>query len=363
MRHGAAARRQRMRQGAGRGERDDMIKLQITENDDRQRLDRFLRKYFKNAPLSRIYKMIRKDVKLNGKRAGEDTMLCAGDELTVYISEEEAESLCRSRRPAGVKKQFRIAYEDENIIVVEKPFGLLVHGDEREKKNTLANQVVDYLIEKGDYVPRRERTFVPSPVNRLDRNTTGLVLFGKNSRTLQSLNRMMREKGYVEKYYLTIVSGRLQKPLTLSDYLTKDHDKNIVKVWRDKDPSGNEGKAIETIARPVAWAKGFTLVEVELVTGRTHQIRAHMQKAGYPVIGDEKYGDPAVNARIRREYGLSTQFLHAYRLAFSSALPPLEYLAGKTVTAPLTDFMETIRAGIFQGDFDEMMNRTGIDRR
>lgn len=323
-----------------------MIKLEITENDDQQRMDRFLKKYFRNAPLSRIYKMIRKDVKLNGKRAKEDTMLSAGDEIIVYIAEEELQTLCRSRKPAGVKKQFRVAYEDDNIIVVEKPFGLLVHGDEKEKKNTLANQVVDYLIEKGDYVPRKEKTFVPSPVNRLDRNTTGLVLFGKNSRALQSLNHMLREKGFVEKYYLTIVSGKLKKELILSDYLTKDHEKNMVTILPVSEGE-KRGKSIETLARPVAWAKGFTLLEVELVTGRTHQIRAHLQKAGYPVIGDEKYGDRAVNLKIKKEFGLSTQFLHAYRLVFSDALPPLEYLGGKTITAPLTDYMETIRASIF----------------
>lgn len=323
-----------------------MITLEITENDDQQRLDRFLKKYFKNAPLSRIYKMIRKDIKLNGKRAKEDTMLTEGDVLTVYISEEERDSLCRSRKPAGVKKQFRIAYEDDNLIIVEKPFGLLVHGDGKEKKNTLANQVVDYLIEKGDYVPRKEKTFVPSPVNRLDRNTTGLVLFGKNSRALQSLNRMLREKGYVEKYYLTIVSGNLRRELVLSDYLTKDHETNTVTI-SSSPRAGAEEKSIETIARPVAWAKGYTLVEVELVTGRTHQIRAHMQKAGYPVIGDEKYGSRDVNAKIKKAFGLSTQFLHAYRLVFSDALPPLEYLAGKEFTAPLTENLEAIRAAIF----------------
>lgn len=327
-----------------------MITLDITENEDQQRLDRFLKKYFKNAPLSRIYKMIRKDIKVNGKRAKEDLMLSAGDQVMVYISEEEREGLCRSRKPAGVKKQFRIAYEDENIIAVEKPFGLLVHGDGKEKKNTLANQVVDYLIEKGDYVPRREKTFVPSPVNRLDRNTTGLVLFGKNGRSLQSLAGMLRDKGFVDKYYITIVWGKLEGELRLSDYLQKDREKNIVKIVPDMGREAGEGRDsrhIETIARPLAWAKGFTLVEVELVTGRTHQIRAHMQKAGYPVIGDEKYGNRSINEKIKKEFGLSTQFLHAYRLVFRNSAPPLEYMAGKTITAPLTDYMETIRASIF----------------
>ena len=183
-----------------------MIKLIIGENEKDQRLDRFLKKYLKNASLSYIYRLIRKDVKINGKRGSIETMLSNRDEITLYISEEEMEKLTENKRVVKSKRQFEIAYEDENILVAKKPFGLLTHGDFSEKKNHLANQVISYLTQKGDYVPRLERTFVPSPVNRLDRNTTGLVLFGKNNKALQTLNKMIRERGYVNKYYLTIVS-------------------------------------------------------------------------------------------------------------------------------------------------------------
>ena len=162
-----------------------MIKLIITENQGGQRLDRFLKKYFDKAPLSYIYKMIRKDVKVNGKRASAEAMLSAGDELTLYISQEDAQALQKPPRQVRAKKQFVIAYEDENILAAEKPFGLLTHGDRTEKKNHLANQVLDYLVEKGEYNPRMDRTFSPAPVNRLDRNTTGLVLFGKNAEALK----------------------------------------------------------------------------------------------------------------------------------------------------------------------------------
>lgn len=324
-----------------------MITLEITENDDHQRLDRFLRKYFKNAPLSRIYKMIRKDVKLNGKRAGEDTMLASGDLLLVYISDEEHELLHRKKKTAGARRQFQIAYEDQNILAVEKPSGLLVHGDEQEKKNTLSNQVIDYLIQTGDYVPRIEKTFTPAPANRLDRNTSGLVLFGKNSQALRTLALMLREKGFVRKYYLTIVAGNLRRELTLSDYLVKDREKNKVRILSETTAAA---AAIRTIVRPLAHRNGFTLAEVELVTGRTHQIRAHLQKAGFPVIGDEKYGDPAVNRKMKQEFGLSSQFLHAYRLVFEDAPPPLDYLAGTVVTAPLPAYLEQIQMALLSGE-------------
>lgn len=323
-----------------------MIQLTITENDQQQRLDRFLKKYFRNAPLSRIYKMIRKDVKVNGKRAKEDTQLNLEDVVTVFISQEEADEL--SARPAAVKakRQFKIVYEDENILLVEKPYGLLIHGDRTEKKNTLANQVVDYLIETGAYVPRREKTFVPSPVNRLDRNTTGIVIFGKNSLALQALNRMLREKEYIEKYYLTAVRGSLKEELHLEDYLRKDERNNQVEVSSQKQ---EDSRAIETKARPVCEGCGYTLVEVHLITGRTHQIRAHLASAGYPVIGDEKYGDRAVNRKIQDRYGLSSQFLHAYRLRFADAIAPLEYLKGREFTAPLPPLLETVKEGLFDG--------------
>ena len=321
-----------------------MIKIIIGLNEDNQRLDRFLKKYLKNAPLSYIYKIIRKDVKVNGKRGAIDLVLLNGDEVALYISDDDLENLLEPKKHQKAKKQFTVAYEDENIIIVEKPFGLLTHGDQNEKKNTLANQVVGYLIEKGDYVPRVEKTFVPSPVNRLDRNTTGLVLFGKNNRALQSLNHMLREKGFVKKFYITVVCGEMEKPLILRDKMEKDHESNTVKVM-GIDVEG--GKIMETIARPITVKNGFTLVEVELVTGRTHQIRAHLGNAGFPVIGDAKYGKREINRKIEQKYGLTTQFLHAYKLCFEKGEEPLEYLAGLIITGSLPETLENIKVDMF----------------
>ena len=327
-----------------------MIKLIINENQGGQRLDRFLKKYFDKAPLSHIYKMIRKDVKVNGKRMAAESMLSAGDELTLYISEENASALQKPPRQVKAKKQFVIAYEDENILAAEKPFGLLTHGDRTEKKNHLANQVMDYLIEKGEYNPRIDRTFSPAPANRLDRNTTGLVLFGKNAEALKELNRLIRERNCINKYYLTMVCGRLEKPLELCDRMTKDESLNMTSVIPLET---EEGKVMETYAFPLEYGRldgrWFTLTEVKIVTGRTHQIRAHLANAGFPLLGDVKYGSPAVNRWASSKFGLNTQLLHAQRLEFADCgdSPMLKYLNGKTIEAELPENFARIKKIIF----------------
>ncbi|MDO4546245.1 MAG: RluA family pseudouridine synthase [Bacillota bacterium] len=306
-----------------------MVKLIITENEADQRLDRFLRKYLKRTTLGSIYKMIRKDVKVNGKRAGEETMLCAGDELTLYISEDQLKKMTGTVKNRTARRQFRIAYEDENLLIVEKPEGLLIHGDSREKKNTLMNQVCGYLQEKGEYDPAGEKTFTPSPVNRLDRNTTGLVIFGKSAEALRAFTKFIRERELIDKYYLTIVAGRFMDAMTLQGNLNKDESTNISSVV-----SPEEGREAVTEVRPVITGQRFSLVEVRLITGRTHQIRVHLSHAGFPLVGDGKYGNGKVNRMAKQEFGVTTQLLHAYKLVFGELPGTFAYLSGKVIECP-----------------------------
>lgn len=320
-----------------------MIKLEITENEQNQRCDRFLKKYLANAPLSVIYKVIRKDIKVNKKRPKESTILNLGDEILLYIKDEDLEKWTAKKEKPRSEKQFDIVYEDEKLLIVNKPSGLLTHGNEEEKKNHLTNQVITYLIDTGSYVPRVEKIFTPASVNRLDRNTSGLVIFGKTSLALQELNQLMKDKNKIKKYYLTIVSNNLTEELHLKGKLSKMENKNMVKVNEN-----SKGKFIETIARPMMSKNNFTLIEVELLTGRTHQIRAHLADVGYPLIGDTKYGNRKINDIVKKKFSLNSQFLHAYKLEFQGIDGNLEYMNGKKIEIKLPKKLNSIRDEIFR---------------
>ena len=371
-----------------------MRQITITANDSGRRLDRFLRKYLPRAALGEVYKAIRKDVKVDGKRRDESYILNEGEILTLYLTDEElrrfgaadaalAGSGPRTRSGPGnlesrkrAKRTFSIVYEDDNVLIAGKPFGLLTHGDSYEKKDHLANQVKDYLIETGAFDPRNEKVFVPAPVNRLDRNTTGIVLFGKTAAAMRELSRMIREDD-IRKFYLTIACGEITEDLRLGGSLVKDEASNKVRIIDDsaanvRVPDG--AKTIKTIVRPleVLTFDGLkaTLCEVELVTGRSHQIRAHLADAGHPLIGDSKYagsaaghtesrstvrnkrpaeGPAAINRYIRDRFGLTTQLLHAGRIEFhesSADYEALGYLAGKAFDAPVPKRFREILDGL-----------------
>ena len=316
-----------------------MVRISIGENDAGQRIDRYLKKTLKNAPLSRIYSLLRKDIKKNGRRAKESEFLAEGDELSICVSDEEWLRL--TGKPSDerkAKKQFSVVYEDENVLIVNKPFGLLTHGSMQEKENTLANQVLSYLAQKGEYDARRAGSFTPSPANRLDRNTGGLVVFGKNAAALRELNRMIRERE-LHKFYLSIVFGRPEKEMLLEGFLSRDEEANrsLVRKAGEEDSAAEEGKIVRTRLRPIKSAKcgpyTVSVVEAELITGRTHQIRAQLSEEGFPLLGDVKYAGKKESDFAKKRLGLSAQLLTAYKLVFGKCQEPLSYLEGRSFEA------------------------------
>lgn len=320
-----------------------MKEIRITKNEENQRLDKFLLKYMNKASKGFLYKMLRKKrIKLNGGRAEGNELLQAGDTLQLYLAEETIQSFMEEKTVAAAKRHFGIVYEDDDILVVSKPAGLLTHPEKSSDKDTLIDQILYYLYQKGQYVPEADSSFTPALCNRLDRNTSGLVIAGKTLKGVQAVNEIIRSHK-LNKYYLTLVAGKVREAGEITAYLTKDEEKNQVRI------SKREGSGAKTMTkyRPIAHAKGYTLLEIHLITGKTHQIRAHMQSIGHPVVGDRKYGSEHSNEKFRKEYGLSNQFLHALRVEWKEKEGPLGYLCGKEMTAPLPKVLQDICDGLF----------------
>lgn len=318
-----------------------MEEIKIGKNDSGQRVDKFLKKFLPKASPGLIYKLIRKKrIKVNNKRVRPSDILKEGDVMQLYLALEglRSENL--------VKKaliDFEVIYEDENIVIVNKPAGLLSHSAGGDEKN-LVDQIVYYLYKKGEYKPGTEKSFVPALCNRLDRNTGGLVLAAKNFAALKDMNRMIKEKG-VDKYYRAIVEGTLKGERQIKGFLTKDERSNKVTVTSFPVKGGRE---IYTLYRPIRHSScGYTAVEVQLVTGRPHQIRAHLAYIGHPIVGDYKYGSKDTNYLFRDKYGVRSQLLYAYRLVFRETTPLFEYLKGRVVTAPLPEHFRKIEKDLF----------------
>ncbi|MDD2432061.1 MAG: RluA family pseudouridine synthase [Firmicutes bacterium] len=300
----------------------------ITPNEAGQRLDRYLRKKYFGQTLGEIYKLIRKgQVKVNGKKAKPEYRLEDGDLVTMPdLKQEKKEAF------VNIPADFEIVFEDDNLIVVNKPAGLLVHPDKTEMKKTLINQVLAYLYRKGEYDPQSQSTFAPALCHRLDRNTSGLVIIAKNYPALQTMTELIRKKR-VKKFYLCLVEGRLSKPGSIELKLEKNEKKNQVKVSK-------RGLTAITRYLPIENISDYSLLEVEIVTGRTHQIRVHFSSIGHPLVGDLKYGKRVNNERFRKEFGLKRQFLHAYKLVIESENTSLDYLDGRHFRSDLPKDLE-----------------------
>lgn len=303
-----------------------MKSFTIEKNDADQRLDKFIVKAVPLLPQSLLYKYIRtKRIKVNSKRAEISTRLKCGDKVDMYINDEFFAPKEEKYDFLSASSKLDIVYEDENIMLLDKKVGLLSHPDETEYNDTLITRIKRYLYEKGEYDPKDENSFTPALVNRIDRNTGGIVIAAKNAESLRILNQKLKDRE-LEKYYLCIVHGYLDKKSgTLFGWLIKDEKKNKVKVFT-KEMS--DSKQIKTKYNVLSEKDGLSLVEVELLTGRTHQIRAHFSSIGHPLLGDGKYGTNALNKTL----GYKKQFLYSYRLrfAFTTEAGALDYLNGKS---------------------------------
>ncbi len=310
-----------------------MVELKVTSKDANQRADKYIKKCLTNAPLSFIYKLFRKkDIKANSHWIKQDYLIQEGDIIRIYIDEEQLKEFSEVKTAIKKDLKYPIIYEDENILIINKPRGILVHGDRNEKSKTLANDVLNYLYFKGEYDPNNDKGFIPSPAHRLDRNTSGLVIFGKNVSALQELQEQFKNKDEIEKSYIALVVGNLTKRIEIDSPLLKDSSTGLVKI-----ASLSEGaKSAFTIVSPLKQFNNFSLVEVQILTGRTHQIRVHLSSVNYPVVGDSKYGNFSVNKMVEEKYHFSKQFLHAYKISFKNIAGVLHYLSNKSFTAPLS---------------------------
>ena len=324
-----------------------MQSIIVGKNQAGQRLDKFLHKLLPKAGNGFLYKMLRKkNITLNNKKAEGNEILSLGDELklfmkdeTILLFKEEQGSYAENtlmqgqmKTPPKPRMKMDILYEDENIVILNKPAGVLTQKAQASDYS-LNEGLIDYLIQKNEFSIEDLESFRPSVLNRLDRNTSGIVLCGKSLIGSQTLSDAIRNRT-IQKYYHTICTGRLTKRDDLQGYISKDDKKNKVTIYKQEMENTS---FIHTRFTPIQNAMEYTLLEVELITGKTHQIRAHLASIGHPIIGDYKYGNMQINKNLKEEFGLTNQLLHAYRISFPNAEGILAPLNGKEITAPYTE--------------------------
>jgi 23S rRNA pseudouridine955/2504/2580 synthase len=324
-----------------------MKEFTIGKNDAGQRLDRWLAKNLPLLPAPLAQKYIRiKRVKLNGKRADRDTRLALGDVLQLYINDEFFQQPTKENAFLQLfKPKLDILYEDDQIMLINKPAGIVVHADETEKVNTLINHIQAYLYQKKEWSPYQEGAFTPALCNRIDRNTSGIVIAAKTAEALRVMNQKIKDRE-LSKRYLCVTAGHLNPPAgTLKSFLWKDEAKKQVFVSHKPVP---DGRTAITCYRTLAEKGRLSLVECDLITGRTHQIRAQLADAGAPLLGDGKYG----SERVNHQYGRKHQALCSWSLTFqfTTDAGALEYLNGKHWQVSNIDFVDDFFPGFSLGD-------------
>ena len=313
-----------------------MQRFVVSDSESGQTLEKYIRKVLKDAPLSFIYKLFRKkDVKVNGHWQKEKYVISEGEEVSVYITDSQLEEFIKKNKEHElVNISSWIVYEDKNILIINKPRGVIVQKDDGNSI-PLDEMVISYLINKGEYDPIKDLGYTPAPSHRLDRNTAGLVVFGKNISTLRYLSKIMQDKTLIEKKYLALVVGEVDGEGEINSSLEKNSKTGRVRVSENGKPALTKYKSVKVL-------DGFSLLEVTLLTGRTHQIRVHLSSINHPVVGDSKYGDYQVNKEIESKYGFKNQFLVSYMLKFNKLDEPLKYLSGKSFKIDLPKEMNDL---------------------
>lgn len=314
-----------------------MQEIIVTANEAGQRFDKLLAKYLNEAPKSFLYKMLRKkNIVLNGKKATGNEKLSVGDSVQLFLSDETIEKFSKVHL-VHTKQKLDVIYEDEHVVFINKPVGMLSQKAESGDVS-LVEHLISYLLEGGKLTEEELRKFRPSVCNRLDRNTSGLVAAGKSLAGLQEMGELFRKRS-LKKYYRCLVVGTVRKKQYIKGYLQKDEKLNKVTV---SDRKTEENLLIETEYEPILTDGRYTLLEVHLITGRTHQIRAHLASEGHPIVGDYKYGNRKINELFKKKYGLKNQLLHAYRLEMPECAGTLSKLSKKQFIAPIPRLFEKI---------------------
>lgn len=328
-----------------------MKEVRIRENEAGQRFDKFLKKYFPEAPGSFIYKMLRKkNITLNGKKAAGDEKIKTGDGVKFFLAEETMEKFRGSQTVKAVRVTGQmpdIIYEDRHILLLNKPDGMLSQKAKKEDESVV-EYITQYFLRQGSITPEELLTFKPSICNRLDRNTSGLIVAGKTLLGLQTFAALFKERG-LAKYYLCLVFGKVAECAHISGYLVKDEKRNQVHIAKSsaevsEDRIDSAPVEIETEYMPVAYTRDITLLRVHLITGKTHQIRAHLASVGHPIVGDYKYGDNKKNDSYKQKYGISSQMLHAYELQLKEMDKEFAVLSNRSFYAPVPEvFWQVIK--------------------
>ena len=300
----------------------------IHQSEEGQTLEKYIQKLLVSAPMSFIYKLFRKkDIRVNGHHEDRKFIISTNDEVSIYIKEEQFVEFLKEKEIQGSDAiKDWIVYEDKNVLFVNKPRGLLVQKSAPQDKS-LDQMVCEYLIYKGEYQPNEEIGFKPGPAHRLDRNTSGIVAFGKTHDALELLFELFKDHELINKHYLALVVGQVEKDKgTIDAPLLKDEENNIVKVARN-------GKTAKTVYKLIKKYDDYSLLDVTLLTGRTHQIRVHLSYINHPIVGDSKYGNFNANRIFKEKYHFANQFLHAYKVGFGDLPQPLTNLSRKEFTA------------------------------